>query len=58
MGNLFIYVSSGGLRGQKRVLDPLEPELQAVVSHLTSLLGTKVSSSARAVSIFSHWTDI
>jgi hypothetical protein len=37
----------GALRGQKRVLGPLEQELQTVVSLQLWVLGTKPRSSAR-----------
>ena len=42
------YMCSGVCRGQKRVLDVLELELQAVVSHLVRALGTEPGSSVRA----------
>lgn len=38
------------------MLDPLELELQAVVSHLIQALGTKPWSSARAVRALDHRT--
>lgn len=39
------------LRGQKRACDPLELELQAIVSCLTWVLGTELRPSARALCI-------
>ena len=38
-------------RGQKKVVDPLEQELQAVVSHLTEIMGSESKSSARVVTL-------
>lgn len=40
------------LGGQKRMLDPLELESKAVVSHSKWVLGTKLWSSERAASAF------
>lgn len=40
----------GAYRGQKRVSDPLELELQEVVSHLIWMLGIELRSYGRAVS--------
>ena len=40
--------------GQKRVLDPLELELQEVVSCLTWVLGAELRSSARVAHILNH----
>lgn len=38
--------------GQKTALDPLELEIQVVVSHLTWILGTKMEFSIGAVGFF------
>lgn len=43
------HIHAGAHRIQKRVLDPLELELQAVVSHVTWVQGTKLRASDRAV---------
>lgn len=43
------YPHVGTLRGQKRVCDALELELQAVVSYPVWVLGTKLESSGRAL---------
>lgn len=43
-------MSAGAHRGEKRVLDPLELDLQATVSYPTWVLGTKLGSSAKATS--------
>jgi hypothetical protein len=40
--------------GQKRAVDALELELQAVVSHLRWVLGTKFQSLARTVLALNH----
>lgn len=40
----------GAYRGQKRMSDPLELELQAVVRHLTWVLGIAIQFFTRAVS--------
>ena len=37
----YVYVSAGAQRGQKRVLCPLDLNLQEVISHLTWVLGTE-----------------
>lgn len=47
-----LYV--GSHRGQKRVLDPMEQELQAVVNIPTWILGPKSQISARVVDAFNH----
>lgn len=47
---LFIYVHIGAQKGQKVVSGSLQLELEAVVSCLTWLLGTKLSFSGRAAS--------
>lgn len=39
----------------KRVLGPLELELQVVVSHLVRMLGTKFKPSARVVHVLNCW---
>lgn len=41
--------------GQKRVLDPLDLELQVVVSHLMWGLRTEPSFSAGAANTLNHW---
>lgn len=46
-----MHMSTGVLRVQGRVLDPLELQLQAVVSCQTWALGTKLWSSERLGSI-------
>lgn len=38
-GSRIIRLSAGALRGQKRVLGPLELELQVLLKHLTGLWG-------------------
>lgn len=43
------------LSGQKKALDSLELSLQAIISHLTCVLGTKLGSFARAVYSFNKW---
>lgn len=48
------YVHVEAYRGQRRVSDPLELELQVVVSCLRWMLGTEPMCSARAVSTLSH----
>lgn len=47
-------MSSGACGGQKGALDPLKPELQVVVSHLTWVLSIKLGSSGRAASAPHH----
>lgn len=44
-----IWVSTGSHRGQKRVFDPLEVELQLVVSDLTCVLLTELQFSTRRI---------
>jgi hypothetical protein len=46
---------SGALGGQKRASDPLELELQAVVSCLVWVMGSELRPSGRAVSDLNHW---
>jgi hypothetical protein len=41
-------------RGQKRASDPLELELQALVSCSTQVLGTELRSSARTARTLNH----
>lgn len=41
------YMQPGGRGGQRRVLTPLDLELQAVVSSLVWALGTELGSSER-----------
>lgn len=50
----YIHVSACALGGQKRVPDPPELELQAVVSHLTWVLRTILRVSAEEESILCH----
>ena len=47
-------VCPGTNRGQKRMLDPLELELQEVMSCLTWVLETELWPSVRATSALSH----
>lgn len=42
-------VRAGALGGLKRASDPLEKDLQEVMSQLVEELGTELGSSARAV---------
>lgn len=61
---LFVYVwcilvpatgmSMPAYKGQKKASDPLEMALQAIVSHLTWVLGTEFQSSTRASSVLIH----
>ena len=46
---LHVHMSTSALGGQKGVLDPLELELQAVVSCPGWVLGTKLGGPAGAV---------
>lgn len=46
------HISEDALRGQKRVLDTLEAQLQVVVSHLTRVLGSKLGSFTRTLCMF------
>lgn len=41
-------------RGPKRVLVPLELEMQAAVCGLTGVLGTEARSSTRTASVLNH----
>lgn len=50
------HVCAGTLRGQKRGPDPLEPELQAIASHQTQVLGPELRSSVRAARASNHST--
>ena len=47
----FVDLCSGH-RSQKKISEPLELELQVVVSHPVWVLGTKLGSSARATNAF------
>ena len=47
------HMGTKALRGQKKALDPLEPELEMVVNHRW-MLGTEPRSSARVASAFNH----
>ena len=42
-------------RGSEEVLDPLELELQAIVSYTKWVLGIKLQFYRRATSITNHW---
>lgn len=44
-----LHMCANACRGQNRVLNPLELELQAIICHLMWVLGTKLQSSARAL---------
>ena len=44
----------GACGGQKRVLDPLEPKLQAVVSFLKWVLGIELGFSGRIVNVLNY----
>lgn len=44
----YAHESAGAHGVQKRTLNPLELDLQVVVSHQTCVLGTKLRSFARA----------
>lgn len=48
---LCVCVSIGACGGQQKAPDPLELELQVVVSHLTGALGTEPRSSTNAVRV-------
>lgn len=49
-----MHVSSGTSEGQNKALDLLELELQASVSHLIWMLGTKLGSMPRVASVLKH----
>lgn len=49
-----VYVWVGACRGQKRALDSLKPELQAVVSYRTWVLETEFESSPTAPSALTY----
>ena len=55
---MFVYVYehmlAGAQRGQRKMLDPTEPELRAVVGCPGSLLGTELQSPERAASALKH----
>ena len=48
------HVSASACRIQERVLDPLELELQAVVSHLMWVLRTELGSSPRVLCVLNN----
>lgn len=48
----YVHMSTGTWWGQKRVVDPRELRLEAIVSQLARMLGTELGSSARAVQAF------
>lgn len=50
---LYLHVGADALGGQKRATNPLELELQAVMSCLTWVLGAEPVSSGRAQAHFS-----
>ena len=54
INSAFICVSVA-YGGQKRVLDPLELELQAFVSNLIWVLETILGSSVRATIVLNNW---
>lgn len=43
----YMHLGAGTSRSQKRALEPLELELEQVVRHLVSVLGTEPASSGR-----------
>lgn len=47
--NRYAFMNTSSYRGQKRALDFVELELQAVRSCQTWVLGTELRSSARAI---------
>lgn len=49
-----MYMSVGAPRDQKKVLDPLELDLQTVLSCLLWMLGTILRSSGRAANSPAH----
>lgn len=51
---ILISICVCAYRRQKMVLDPLELELQVVVSHPESVLGTELRSSGRTASSRDH----
>lgn len=50
-----VHVHLGAHGGQKRVSDSLELELQAILSHLTWVLGIKFQSPEKAVDSLNPW---
>lgn len=45
----YVYMYAGADKAQKKISDPLEQELQAVMCLLMWVLGTELRSSAEAV---------
>lgn len=45
----YVHLSVSARRSQKRMSHPTELEFHAVMSHLTRVLGVKLSSSTRAI---------
>jgi hypothetical protein len=54
MCGLYTDLSAGTCRGQKRAYDHPTLKLQAVVSFLTWVLGIKLESFTRAVSVLDY----
>lgn len=50
-----VLMSTGAFGDQKSVMDALDLDLQVIVSRSTSVLGTKLSSSGRAVYAVNNW---
>lgn len=50
----FPHMHAGPLRGQKKMLDPLELSLHGVVSHITPVLGTKLGSCGKTASSLNY----
>lgn len=48
------HMHAGGCKSQKRTLDPLELELQEVVSHPMWVLGIQPGSTIRAANSFKY----
>lgn len=52
------HVCMGTWGGQKRVLDPMQLELQGAMSHLTWVLETKLMSSEKEESSLNYWAHL
>ena len=52
--SLYMHMYPGACGGQKRALDPLELESQAIVTQLLCVLGTKLRLSTRAARALNH----
>lgn len=48
----YVHTSTGTCGGRKRLVDPRELRVEAVVSQLARMLGTELGSSAGAVQAF------